>query len=98
MASTQQFDDVAVAARVHTERQRFISSIADRDVLRLASSHHPSKASCTFFQPTVHGSYNICYFIQFDDRKERWVVRIPIQPCLTHGGRSRLASEVTTMK
>ncbi|OAA43444.1 phosphotransferase enzyme family protein [Beauveria brongniartii RCEF 3172] len=93
----QQFNDASVADRILTERARFISSIKDRDVLRLASSQHPSKQPCTFFQPAIHGSYNVCYFVAFVTG-ERWTVRIPIRPCLGHGGRSKLASEVTTMK
>lgn len=98
MGRPQQFNDVSVADRIQAERQAFISSVKDRDVLRLASSQHPSKQSCSFFQPAVCGSYNLCYFVEFATTGERWTVRIPIRPCLAHGGRPKLASEVTTMK
>ncbi|KAJ4147438.1 hypothetical protein LMH87_001956 [Akanthomyces muscarius] len=98
MGRPQQFNDASVASRIQAERQAFISSVKDRDVLRLASSHHPSKQSCSFFQPAIYGSYNICYFVEFATTDERWTVRIPIRPCFAHGGRSKLTSEVTTMK
>ncbi|KAJ3478476.1 hypothetical protein NLG97_g8570 [Lecanicillium saksenae] len=98
MAPPQQFNDTSVAQRVEAERERFVASIKDRDILRLATSQHPSRKPCTFFQPTIHGSYNICYFVEFATTGEQWTVRIPIRPCLTHGGRSKLASEVTTLK
>ncbi|OAA60033.1 phosphotransferase enzyme family protein [Cordyceps fumosorosea ARSEF 2679] len=97
MGRLPQFNDVSVAARVQTERLRFIASIKDADVLRLATSQHSSKHPCTFFRPAIHGSYNVCYFVKFPTTGERWTVRIPIRPCLAHGGRSKLASEVTTM-
>lgn len=98
MATAQKFNDASVAQRVEAERQRFIASIKDRDVLRLATSQHPSKTPCSFFQPAIYGRYNICYFVEFATTGERWTVRIPIRPCLAHGGRSKLTSEITTMK
>lgn len=98
MTRTTHFTDASVAARIDAERRRFIESIADSDVLQLALSHNPSKGRCFFFQPTIHGSYNICYFVEFSGSQERWVIRVPIRPCLARGGRARLASEVTTMK
>ncbi|OAQ98106.1 hypothetical protein LLEC1_00789 [Akanthomyces lecanii] len=98
MGQPQHFNDASIADRIQAERQAFISSVKDRDVLRLASSQHPSKQPCSFFQPAICGSYNICYFVEFETTGERWTVRIPIRPCLAHGGRSKLASEVTTMK
>lgn len=98
MERLPQFNDVAVADRVQAERRRFLASFKDGDVLRVASSHHPSKQPCRFFQQAIPGSYNICYFVEFPATGERWTVRIPIRPCLAHGGRSKLASEVTTMK
>lgn len=98
MKRAPHFNDASVAARIHQERLRFTAGIADGDVLRLASSHHPAKKACTLFQSTLYGSYNVCYFVEFEGTGERWTVRVPIRPCLTHRGRSKLASEVTTMK
>ncbi|XWW94150.1 hypothetical protein V2A60_002092 [Cordyceps javanica] len=98
MGRWQQLNNASVPDRIQAERERFISSIKDRDVLRLASSQHPLKKPCTFFQPAIQGGYNICYFVEFAATGQKWTVRIPIHPCLAHDGRSKLASEVTTMK
>ena len=95
------FRDSLVEARVHRDRDRFIDSIRHDDVCSLAASHHNGDA-CTFFKPPVRGSYNICYFVQFgslNDRDgDRWVVRVPLAPCLAFGSRSKLESEVATMQ
>ncbi len=50
--------------RAHEARDRFIDSIDEGDVLRLASSHHNGEL-CAFFKPPVRGTYNICYFVRF---------------------------------
>lgn len=42
--------------------------------------------------------YNVCCFVEFDGDGERWVVRVPLEPCLAFGGASKLDSEVATMQ
>jgi hypothetical protein len=97
----QQLKDRIVQSRVHDERDRFISSIREEDVRRLASSHH-NKDSCSFFKPPKRGSYNICYFVHFasDSSKdgEKWVIRVPLAPCLAYGSSAKLESEIASMQ
>ena len=98
----QSFKDGVVQARVHHDRDCFIASIHDEDICRLAASHHNGD-TCTFFKPPTRGSYNICYFVQFPSASiegdgDRWVVRVPLAPCLAFGGKSKLESEVATMQ
>ncbi|KAG4428691.1 hypothetical protein IFR05_015829 [Cadophora sp. M221] len=96
----QSFRDPLVQARVHRDRDQFIASIRDEDVRSLAALYHNGDA-CEFFKPPIRGSYNICYFVQFqtliDGAGDRWVVRVPLAPCLAFGSSSKLESEVATM-
>ena len=88
-------------ARVHRDRDRFIASISHEDVCSLAALYHNNDV-CKFFKPPIRGSYNICYFVQFyspiDGAGDRWVVRVPLAPCLAFGSRSKLETEVATMQ
>lgn len=97
----QSFRNGVVQARVHRDRDRFIASISEDEVCRLASLYHAGD-TCTFFAPPVRGSYNICYLVQFhsiigNGGGEKWVVRIPLSPCLAFGD-SKLESEIATMQ
>src|SRR4051812_23571511 len=92
----QQLKDRVVQSRIHRERDRFITSIPERQVLALASSHR-NATPCEFFAQPKRGSYNICYFVQFPD-EVKWVVRVPLTPCLAFGAKSKLESEVATMQ
>ena len=65
-------------------------------MLALASSHRDA-TPCEFFSPPKRGSYNVCYFVQVLGQV-KWVVRVPLSPCLTLGARSKLESEVATMR
>jgi len=100
----QQLGDSIVQDRVHRQRDQFIAAIHEDDVCRLASSYHNGDR-CSFFQPPSRGSYNICYFVHFPSQSssssedvEKWVVRIPLAPCLAQGSRSKLESEIATMQ
>ena len=98
----QQLRDSIVQSRVHRERDQFIATIREDDVCHLASSYHNGD-SCSFFQPPIRGSYNICYFVQFQSHNakedgDRWVVRVPLAPCLAHGAKAKLESEIATMQ
>lgn len=94
----------AAQSRIDRERDDFIETIRNRedDIRRLASSHHDETLPCAFFQPSEHdnyiarGSFNICFFVQFCSG-ERWVVRIPLRPCLAISPQSKVDSEVATM-
>ncbi|KAI1499372.1 phosphotransferase enzyme family protein [Biscogniauxia marginata] len=91
----QQLRDSIVKARVHNERDKFIATIREEQVCALASSYHRGD-NCRYFAKPVRGSYNICFFVTFDDG-DKWVVRIPLAPCLAFEARSKLESEVATM-
>ena len=92
----QSFRDAVVQARVHRDRDQLIAAIRDDDVCRLASLNHHGDA-CVLFRPFVRGSYNICYFVEFQNG-DRWVVRIPLAPTLALPPADKLESEVTVMQ
>lgn len=91
----QQLRDFIEKTRIHQERDAFIASIREEQVCNLASSHRRGDR-CICFKPPVRGSYNICFFVKFDNG-EKWVVRIPLSPCLAFGAKSKLESEIATM-
>ncbi|KAK3364154.1 phosphotransferase enzyme family protein [Lasiosphaeria hispida] len=91
----QQLKD-QIVSQVHLERDQFIASIPEHQVLTLALSYR-NEAPCHFFDKPKRGSYNICYFVQFCDGV-KWVVRVPLAPCLAFGGRRKLESEVAAMQ
>ncbi len=82
------------------ERHRFLRSVDEKAVVRLASSYHNGE-SCKIFGSN-HGSFNACFFVAFDpaskgDRTDRWVVRVPIATRV-HWVAEKLEVEVATMK
>jgi hypothetical protein len=95
-SASQQLKDQLVQSRIRRERDQFIASIPEHQVLALASSYRDAKP-CDFFDKPTRGSYNICYFVQFcDDLK--WVIRVPLAPCLAFGAMRKLESEIATMQ
>lgn len=96
MTPAQQLKDQLIQSRVHRERDQFIASITERQVRTLASSYR-NATPCDFFDKPKRGSYNICYFVRFPDDL-KWVVRVPLAPCLAFGGRSKLETEIATMQ
>lgn len=94
-AGPQQLRDSIIKARVHSQRDEFIAAIHEEKVCELASSYRHGDR-CSYFAPPVRGSYNICYFVTFEDA-ERWVVRIPLAPCLAFPAKEKLESEIATM-
>ncbi len=94
-SGAQQLRDFIAKTRIHKERDAFIASIREEQVCNLASSHRRGDR-CRCFKAPVRGSYNVCFFVKFDDG-EKWVVRIPLAPCLAFGAKSKLESEIVTM-
>ncbi|KAI2633972.1 phosphotransferase enzyme family protein [Xylaria nigripes] len=94
-AGAQQLRDYIVKTRIHKERDVFIASISEEQVCDIASSYRRGEP-CVCFKPPARGSYNVCFFVKFDDG-EKWVVRIPLAPCLAFGAKSKLESEIATM-
>jgi len=91
----QQLKDRLVQSRIHRERDQFIASISEHQVLTLASSYRNDEP-CDFFDKPKRGSYNICYFVRFHDGP-KWVIRVPLTRCLALGGR-KLDSEIAMMQ
>jgi len=65
------------AAQKESELQAFINSIDPSNVYSLASRHNYFKP-CRIFQETANSSYNVCFFVEFDE-SVKWVVRIPLE-------------------
>ncbi|KAK7424721.1 hypothetical protein QQX98_000299 [Neonectria punicea] len=95
-ARPQGFTDEIVQRRVHRERDQFLQHITKEKVLAIASLRRPGPV-CDYFKDPERGSYNLYCFIRFEDR-QRWVIRIPLAPCLASGARSKLEREIATMQ
>ncbi|GAB0132414.1 hypothetical protein EsDP_00000852 [Epichloe bromicola] len=93
--------DLIVEAKAEAALQRFITSIDESEILKLASSYHDNDP-CQMFQPIKHGSFNVCFFVQFatpssEGVPDRWVVRIPI-PDQIPWIDEKIDVEIATMK
>ncbi|KLU90807.1 hypothetical protein MAPG_10658 [Magnaporthiopsis poae ATCC 64411] len=100
--------DEIIEDGIRKERERYIESIKDR-ICFLASAHHGGD-DCEFFQDLKKGSYNVCFFVRFFRRPrparepdaapdgDRWVVRVPLAPCLAIEPWEKVATEIATMQ
>lgn len=88
--------DLVAEDHLHKARDRFVDTIDERAIRWLASSHHGND-DCHFFRPPARGSFNMCYFVRFQDG-ESWVVRIPLEPYLAFEARRKVEREVVTMQ
>ncbi|KAL8312977.1 hypothetical protein RB593_007282 [Gaeumannomyces tritici] len=100
--------DEIIEDGIRKEREQYIESIKDR-ICSLASAHHGGD-DCEFFQDFKRGSYNVCFFVRFFRRPrpareldaapngDRWVVRVPLAPCLAIEPWEKVATEVATMQ
>ncbi|PNY23580.1 Aminoglycoside phosphotransferase [Tolypocladium capitatum] len=79
-----------------TRREAYIKSIEIADVCKLASNNNMMKV-CHEFRQHEHGSFNVCFFLEFPSDGKKWVVRFPIGPVL-HGAWRKLQSEISTME
>ncbi|KAL1863168.1 hypothetical protein VTK73DRAFT_6360 [Phialemonium thermophilum] len=96
----QQLRDRIVQSRIHRERNQFIASIRKEDILRLIESLQDG-CGAEFFSPPVRGSYNVCFFVELKNGKgavDKFVVRVPLAPCLGYGAKEKLESEIATMR
>lgn len=64
-------------AEIDAARDRWIAALDDSDICRLASSFRGGDP-CTIFRPRQHGTFNVCFFVEFQSPWARWVVRTPI--------------------
>ncbi|KAL2192125.1 kinase-like protein [Thermothelomyces heterothallicus CBS 203.75] len=83
------------AEQIEEGLKAFIDSIDPNDVCKLASQHNSSK-TCRMFRDPANGSYNVCYFVEFEDGT-RWVVRIPLEPYISNVW-DKVQSEVATVR
>ncbi|KAJ3523324.1 hypothetical protein NM208_g12495 [Fusarium decemcellulare] len=84
--------------RLQKERDRFIGTINETNILRLASWYQNSNNNdCYFFQPPRYGRFNISYFVAFLNG-DFWVVRVPISSCLAFDAQMMVEREVATMQ
>jgi hypothetical protein len=73
----------------------FIKSIDSELVCGLAASYNNGK-SCRVVDQK-RGSFNICYFVEFDEEDLKWIVRISIEPALDNPW-EKIVSEVATIQ
>ncbi|GAB1317840.1 hypothetical protein MFIFM68171_08050 [Madurella fahalii] len=83
------------AKQIEEGLKAFIDSIDPDAVCKLASLHNSSKA-CRIFRDPANGSYNVCYFVEFEDGT-KWVVRIPLEPYISNIW-DKVQSEVATIR
>lgn len=76
-------------------RKQFIESLDLDAVCALASRFNNGK-SCQVVRK-ARGSFNICFFVEFEQDGPKWVVRVPIESSLDDQW-NKLLSEVTTMQ
>ncbi|KAK4158479.1 hypothetical protein C8A00DRAFT_39198 [Chaetomidium leptoderma] len=62
---------------IDEQRDQWIETLDDIEMCRLASSFRGGD-QCTSFQPRKHGAFNVCFFVEFESPRERWVIRIPM--------------------
>lgn len=77
------------------EGTRFIKAIETWRICHIASTYHDDDA-CRMFRPPIHGSFNVCFFVQFDNL-DRWVVRIPL-PSRVPWADEKTDAELATMR
>lgn len=83
------------AEQIEEDLKAFIDSIDPSAVCRLASRHNSSK-TCRIFRDPANGSYNVCYFVEFEGGTQ-WVVRIPLEPSISNVW-DKVQSEVATIR
>ncbi|KAI1496264.1 phosphotransferase enzyme family protein [Biscogniauxia marginata] len=76
-------------------RKTFIESLDSDAVCALASRFNNSKPCQVVNKGS--GSFNVCFFVEFDQDGPKWIVRVPIEPALDNPW-DKLLSEVTTMQ
>ncbi|KND88481.1 hypothetical protein TOPH_06888 [Tolypocladium ophioglossoides CBS 100239] len=73
----------------------FIESLDTDAVCALASRYNFGRP-CRVAKRD-NGSFNVCFFVEFDDDGPKWIVRVPIEPSL-HKPWQKLLSEVATVQ
>ncbi|POR37843.1 Uncharacterized protein TPAR_01976 [Tolypocladium paradoxum] len=76
-------------------RKTFIESLDSDAVCALASRFNDGKPCQVVNKDS--GSFNVCFFVEFDQGGPKWIVRVPIEPALDNPW-DKLLSEVTTIQ
>ncbi|KAK3298762.1 kinase-like domain-containing protein [Chaetomium fimeti] len=76
----------------------FIESLDPNAVCALASKHNRGRPCRVVAKAS--GSFNVCFFVEFDGKGPEWAVRIPIEPAfeLLENAWIKVQSEVATMR
>lgn len=75
-------------------RKQFIESL-DADAVCALASRMNNGRPCQIVR-TARGSFNMCFFVEFEQHGPKWIVRVPIESSLEDPW-TKLISEVTTM-
>ncbi|KAJ4854610.1 phosphotransferase enzyme family domain-containing protein [Trichoderma breve] len=92
--NTQNFPD-ATEDQVNEAKRTFIESLDLHAICDLASRYNNGK-SCRVVSKK-NGSFNVCFFVEFDHDGSKWTVRIPIEAA-QNSAWEKLESEVATIR
>ncbi|KND88261.1 hypothetical protein TOPH_07046, partial [Tolypocladium ophioglossoides CBS 100239] len=82
----------------HNELQDKFKKAVDPEAIRNLASAYNKHLPCRIDESgAAHGSYNICYFVEFNATAETLVVRVPIEPAI-HDVWAKVESEVCTIR
>ena len=82
--------------QLRTEEHNFTAAIS-RDAIRALASRYNDNLPCRLRDETSQGSFNVCFYADFFTVGTTWVVRVPIEPTVSHAW-EKLQSEVYTMQ
>lgn len=88
--------DAILEEKRRRDRDSFLCSIDTKEICRVASSYHGGDA-CEIFH-SAQGSFNACFFLQFEQPADKWVFRIPFPGLPTSWIDEKVEREVATMK
>jgi hypothetical protein len=90
--------DEIIEARLKKKCDDFIACLQKKRpaICALATAHHPAHEACVVVDQK-RGSFNYCFFVQFDRSRKKWVVRIPLRPRLAFV-KEKLEAEIATMR
>ncbi len=90
--------DEIIEDRLKKKCDDFIACLQkkERAICALASAHHPVHEACVVIDQR-RGSFNYCFFVQFDRSRTKWIVRIPLRPRLAFV-EEKLEAEIATMR
>lgn len=76
-------------------KRTFIDSL-DSDAVCALASRYNNGQTCRVVKKD-NGSFNVCFFVEFEQDGSQWIVRIPIEPAFDDPW-DKLLSEITTLQ